>query len=27
LTWIREQYLVVTLQNEPFCALLFIFNQ
>ena len=27
LTWVREQYLVVTLQNEPFCALLFIFNQ
>ena len=27
LTWIREQYLVVTFQNEPFCALLFIFNQ
>ena len=22
LTWIREQYLVVTLTNEPFCVLL-----
>ena len=22
LTWIREQYLVVTLKNEPFCVLL-----